>query len=124
MNFEKIGAKILSINPAMRYVRFVDEEGKLIYDEIKKNKILLQDQEGLGKFSVDLPILKQIHGMFDESLGKTRFMYIIRDKVHQFVYYVDSVIIYITCEQNTERYQIMDIVNKIDSIIQTTDLNN
>ena len=117
MNFEKISDEILTIDDAMRYVRFVNEKGGLIFDKVKEGKILLQDQEGLGKFSVDLPIMKKVQTMFDDSLGKARFMYIIRDNVHQLIYYIDSVIIYITCERNTDRYKILEILNKIDSIL-------
>jgi hypothetical protein len=117
LNFEKISDEILTIDDAMRYVRFINENGKLIFDKVKKDKTLLQDQEGLGKFSVELPIMKKVQTMFDGSLGKARFMYITRDNVHQFIYYIDSVIIYITCERNTDRYKILEILNKIDSIL-------
>ncbi len=117
MNFEKISDEILTIDDAMRYVRFINENGKLIFDKVKKDKTLLQNQEGLGKFSVELPIMKKVQTMFDGSLGKARFMYITRDNVHQFIYYIDSVIIYITCERNTDRYKILEILNKIDSIL-------
>jgi len=117
LNYEKVADEILTIDDTMRYVRFIDKKGELIYDRVKKDKNLLQDQEGLGRFSSELPIVKQIQELFDESLGKTRFMHIIRDKVHQFIYYVDNIIIYITCERNTDPQRIIEIVNKIDSIL-------
>jgi len=117
LNFEKATDEILTIDDSMRYVRFMDEKGKLIYDKVKNGKILLQDQEGLGKFSSELPIIKQIQQVFDESLGKIRVMHVIRDKVQQFVYYVDNIIIYITCERNTDTPTIIEIVNKTDSIL-------
>jgi hypothetical protein len=117
LNFEKISDEILAIGDTMRYVRFINETGGLIFDKVKKGKTLLQDQEGLGKFSVELPIMKKVQTMFDDSLGKARFMYITRDNVNQFVYYIDSVIIYITCEQNTDRHRIMEILDKIDSVL-------
>jgi hypothetical protein len=117
LNFKKATDEILAINDTMRYVRFIDEKGKLIHDKVKNGKILLQDQEGLGKFSSELPIIKQMQELFDESLGKIRVMHIIRDKVQQFVYYVDNMIIYVTCERNTDTPTIIEIVNKIDSIL-------
>ena len=64
MNFEKISDEILAVGDTMRYVRFIDEKGKLIYDKVKNDKILLQDQEGLGKFSGELPIMKQMQELF------------------------------------------------------------
>lgn len=109
--------EILTIDDSMRYVRFIDKKGKLICDKVKNGKILLQDQEGLGKFSSELPIMKQMQELFDESLGKIRIMHMIRDKVQQFVYYVDDMIIYITCERNTGTHTIIEIVNKIDSVL-------
>ena len=117
MNFEKVADEILTIDDTMRYVRFIDKKGELIYDKVKKDKILLQDQEGLGQFSSELPIVGQIQELFDKSLGKTRFMHIIRDKVHQFIYYGDNVISYTTCERNTDPHRIVEIINKIDSIL-------
>lgn len=119
VNFDLITTKILALDDAMRYVRFIDEKGKLIHDQVKKDKTLLQNQEGLGKFSGELPIMRQMQELFDESLGKTRFMHIIRDKVHQFIYYVDSMSIYITCERNTDPSKIVEITTKIDSIFKS-----
>jgi hypothetical protein len=114
-----VATKILALDDEMRYVRFIDMKGELIYEQVKNNKILLQDQEGLGKFSSELPIMKQMQGLFDESLGKIRFMHIIRDKVHQFIYYVDSVIVYVTCERVTDPHRIPDIISEIDSSLGT-----
>jgi hypothetical protein len=117
MDFENISDKILKLDDAMRYVRFIGDEGNLIHHKVKKGKILLQDEEGLGKFSAELPIIKKIQSLFDESLGNTDFMHIIRDKVHQFVYYVDSLIIYITCERSTDPHRVAEIVNNVDFIL-------
>ena len=117
VDYEKISDEILSVDDAMRYVRFIGDKSELIYDKVKKGKVLLQDQEGLGKISAELPIMKKMQEIFDESLGRTTLMHIFRDKVHQFIYYVDDMIIYITCERNTEPRRITEIVNKIDSIL-------
>jgi len=117
LQFEKITDEILTIEGSIHYVRFIDENGKLIYDKVKKGKTLLQDQKDLGEFSSELHIMRQMQQLFDESLGIARFMHVIRDNVHQFVYYVDSMIIYVTCERNTDPYNIMEIVNKISSIL-------
>ena len=118
MDFENISDRILKLDDKMRYVRFIGDEGELIHHKVKKDKILLQDEEGLGKLSAELPIMKKIQSLFDESLGRNTFMHIIRDKVHQFVYYVDSLIIYITCERNTNPHRVTEIVNNIDSILK------
>ncbi|MGI0087340.1 MAG: hypothetical protein ACREBI_05210 [Nitrosotalea sp.] len=120
MNHEIVATKILTLDDGMRYVRFIDMEGGLIYEQVKKGKTLLQDREGLGKFSSELPIMKQMQELFDESLGKVRFMHMIRDKVHQFVYYVDSVIVYVTCERDTDPHRMPDIISKIDSSLYST----
>jgi hypothetical protein len=118
MDFEKISDKILKLDDAMRYVRFLGNEGELIHHKVNRNKILLQDEKGLGALSAELPIMKKIQSLFDESLGKNTFMHIIREKVHQFVYYVDSLIIYVTCERNTDPHRVTEIVNNIDSILK------
>ena len=80
VDYEKISDEILSVDDAMRYVRFIGDKSELIYDKVKKGKVLLQDQEGLGKISAELPIMKKMQEIFDESLGRTTLMHIFRDK--------------------------------------------
>ncbi len=118
LKFDKITDQILSLGNEMRYVRIIDNKGQFVTDKIKKGKTLLQNNEGLGKFSSDLPIMKKMQQLFDEALGRTIFMHIVREKVHQFVYYADNLIFYVTCEPHTEDPRLTEISNVVSSIIQ------
>lgn len=82
----------------------------------------LQDQEGLGKFSTDLVIMKQMQHIFDDSLGSASFMYVQRGKVHQLVYYLDDMIIYVTCEIKTPTIRIIQIADQCKDMISKISL--
>ena len=67
--------------------------------------------------SADLSVMKLMQGLFDESLGRVTFMHTVRDKVHQLVYYIDDMMVYVSCERNVDNHRIVEISNKIEPII-------
>ena len=67
--------------------------------------------------SADLSVMKLMQALFDESLGRVTFMHTVRDKLHQLVYYIDDLIVYVSCERNIANQKIMQISNAIEAII-------
>ncbi|MBI3841935.1 MAG: hypothetical protein HY295_02125 [Thaumarchaeota archaeon] len=119
MDFEKTVNEILSLDDAMRYVRIIDKEGKIVHERTKSGKTLLQNREGLGKISVDMTIMKETQGVYDDSLGRMTHMHIVRERVHQLIYFADSLIFYVTCERDTPDQRVFEISSKAGSIIGT-----
>lgn len=118
VDFEKISDEILAIDEVMRYVGITDLKGSIVYSKMKKGKTSLKNQEQERKFATDLSTIKRMQGIFDESLGKITLIHMIREKLHQLIYYVNGLMVYVTCERNVDDHHLLQIEKKIKSIIQ------
>ncbi len=115
--FKNIADKILALDDAIRYVGIIGEKGNILHGEIREGKKILLDQKELEVLSADLSVMKLMQGLFDESLGRVTFTHMIRDKVHQLVYHIDDMMVYVSCERNIDNHKIVEISNKIEPII-------
>lgn len=115
--FKNIADKILAVDDAIRYVGIIGEKGNILHGEMKEGKKLLVSQREQEVLSADLSVMKLMQGLFDEPLGRVTFMHTVRDKVHQLVYHIDDMMVYVSCERNVDNRKIMEISNKIEPII-------
>jgi len=115
--FKKIADKILAVDDAIRYVGVIGEKGNVLHGEIKEGKKILLSQKEQEVLSADLSVMKLMQGLFDDSLGRVTFMHTIRDKVHQLVFHIDDMMVYVSCERNVDNHKIVEISNKIEPII-------
>ena len=105
------------MDDAIRYVGIIGEKGNILHGEIKKGKKILLDQREQEVLSADLSVMKLMQELFDESLGRVTFTHTIRDKIHQLVYHIDDMMVYVSCERNIDNHKIVEISNKIEPII-------
>ena len=105
------------MDPAIRYVGIIGEKGGILHGEMKEGKKLLVSQREQEVLSADLSVMKLMQGLFDESLGRVTFTHTVRDKVHQLVYHIDDMMVYVSCERNIDGHKIVEISNKIEPII-------
>ncbi len=115
--FKNIADKILALDNAIRYVGIIGEKGNILHGEIKEGKKILLSQKEQEVLSADLSVMKLMQGLFDDSLGRVTFMHTVRDKIHQMVYYIDDMMVYVSCERNIDGHKIVEISNKIEPII-------
>ena len=115
--FKNIADKILAVDDSIRYVGIIGEKGNIFHGEMKEGKKLLVSQREQEVLSADLSVMKLMQGLFDESLGRVTFMHTVRDKVHQLVYHIDDMMVYVSCERNVDNHRIVEISNKIEPII-------
>ena len=102
----------------IRFVGIIDCDIQTLMSRSQKNKtshITPKDEE---KFAEDLIKIKSIQEKLDNFIGKVLFSHIIRKKLHQVVYYVDNLIIYITCEPNADLENINLISRNVEYIIK------
>ena len=112
--FKNIADKILAVDDSIRYVGIIGEKGNILHGEMKEGKKLLVSQKEQEVLSADLSVMKLMQGLFDESLGRVTFTHTVRDKVHQLVYHIDDMMVYVSCERNVDNRKIMEISNKIE----------
>ena len=115
--FKNIADKILAVDDAIRYVGIIGEKGNILHGEIKEGKKILLSQKEEEVLSADLSVMKLMQGLFDDSLGRVTFTHTVRDKVHQMVYHIDDVMVYVSCERNIDNHKIVEISNKIEPLI-------
>ena len=115
--FKKIVDQILSIDKAVRYAVVIGEKGNILHGEIKEGKKILLSQKEQEVLSADLSVMKLMQGLFDDSLGRVTFTHTVRDKIHQLVYYIDDMMVYVSCERNIDGHKIVEISNKVEPII-------
>ena len=117
-DFDKISNEVLAIDEAMRYFGITDPEGTIIYNKMKKGKTSLKSPDQESRFAVDLSIVKKIQEGYDEQLGKVVSIHLIREKLHQLIYYVGDLVVYVTCEPDIDDHHLLQIDKKTKSIIQ------
>jgi len=70
------------------------------------------------KFAVDLQAIQKIHDVFNVKLGRVIFLHIIREKIQQLIFHVNSITIYATCEPEVDHNAIVDISKQMADIIR------
>ena len=118
--YEKIIEEILAIDAVVRYVGVVDNRGSLVYSKLKEGKKSLKTQKEEEVFAADLSVMKLMQELFNDSLGRVTLVHTVREKLHQLVYYIDSFMIYVTCERNIDNHTATEISDKIESILKNT----
>ena len=105
---------ILAIDKAIRYVGIVDSTGNIL---VSKNRDGMDVKEEDEIFRFDLRILKNVLDVENDIHGKTISVHTTREKMEQFVYYRDDVIIYVTCDSNTKHKRVLEISDKVRQLI-------
>ncbi len=122
MDFNKIVHEILA-GEEMRYVEIIGEEGELIQNKMKEGKYSAKEQKNEEMLTLDLYNLKKEEQRFNKNLGSTTFMHVARKKLNQLTWYHNNLIIYCTCEPNLNQSKIIEIKEKIESILGITQPN-
>lgn len=73
--------------------------------------------------ATDLSIIRRIHGIFDESIGKVSSVHLTREKIYQLVFYTDAKILYVSCEKNISTAKLSEISREIESLIKADGLD-
>lgn len=118
LDFTKMADEILSVDDSMRYVVVVADKGKIIYQQKKEGKKPLITDRETEVLSSDLSVMQTMQALYDDSLGRISCMIMVREKLHQLVYYIGSLIFYVTCERDVDSVKVMGIKNRVESIIK------
>lgn len=118
LDFTKIANEILSVDDAMRYVVVVADKGKIIYQQKKEGKTAFTTDKETEVLSSDLSVMQTMQALYDDSLGKISCMIMVRERLHQLVYYARSLIFYVTCERDIDSVKVVGIKDRVESIIK------
>lgn len=111
---------MLSIDNEIRSVIIVNNKENTLISKTQKDVANLISPSEEEELAMDLQKIKQFNEKFDGALGKTTCLHMIRDRVHQLVWFVQDLIIYVTLKSTLEDYQIEEIAKKVQDVINDT----
>jgi hypothetical protein len=118
IDLEKITDEILAVDRAVRYVAIINGKD-VIFNKMKKRKTSFNRVEQETKFVTALSVMNDKHKVFDKPLGRVSLIHIVREKVHQLVYLIGNLIIYVTCERNIDDHKVREISHKVEQKIRS-----
>ena len=116
----KIAEKILALDPAMRFAAILDLDGNILEGIMNENKTSLESQKQQEKFCKDAAKARKMREVYDDTLGKVRYIHTERENVTQITSYTPNSTIFITMEPELRINKKLQIVTRIKKI--TTDL--
>ena len=116
----KIAEKILALDPAMRFAAILDLNGNILEGIMNENKTSLESQKQQEKFCKDAAKARKMREVYDDTLGKVRYIHTEREDVTQITSYTPNCTIFITMEPELRINKKLQIVTRIKKI--TADL--
>ena len=116
----KIAEKILALDPAMRFAAILDLNGNILEGTMNENKTSLESQKQQEKFCKDAAKARKMREVYDDTLGKVRYIHTERENVTQITSYTPNSTIFITMEPELRINKKLQIVTRIKKI--TADL--
>ena len=107
---------ILKLDPAMRFAAILDLNGKILEGIMKESKTSLESQKQQEKFCKDAAKARKMREVYNESLGKVRYVHTERENVTQMTVYSKNITIFVTLEPELSINKKMRIVTKIKKI--------
>ena len=116
----KIAEKILALDSAMRFAAILDLDGNILEGIMNENKTSLESQKQQEKFCKDAAKARKMREVYDDTLGKVRYIHTERENVTQITSYTPNCTFFITMEPELRINKKIQIVTRIKKI--TTDL--
>ena len=116
----QIVEEILKLDPAMRFAAVLDLKGNILEGIMKENKTSLESQKQQEKFCKDAAKARKMREVYDDTLGKVRYIHTERENVTQITSYTPNSTIFITMEPELRINKKLQIVTRIKKI--TADL--
>ena len=116
----KIIENILALDSAMRFAAILDLDGNILEGIMNENKTSLESQKQQEKFCKDAAKARKMREVYDDTLGKVRYIHTERENVTQITSYTPNSTIFITMEPELRINKKLQIVTRIKKI--TADL--
>ncbi|MGQ0376396.1 MAG: hypothetical protein ACT4OW_02690 [Nitrososphaerota archaeon] len=109
--------QILKIDEELiRFAGIIDTGENTLISKSQKNKQSYVTEKEEEEFALDLENIRKLQDKFNDRLGSTVFTHVMRKRLHQFIYYLDNLIVYVTCEPMIDQ----KLISKISSDIELT----
>jgi hypothetical protein len=117
MDYQKIIDTIFELNEGIRYAGLIDETGSLIVGGMRHGIDSIVDQPSEELYLTHTALRKSMRERFDDTMGKSRFVYVEREKLSLLTFYLDRKMLLITLEPNLESQNVIDLAEDILDIV-------
>jgi hypothetical protein len=117
MDYQKIIDTIFELNDGIRYAGLIDETGSLIVGGMRHGIDSIVDQPSEELYLTHTALRKSMRERFDDTMGKSRFVYVEREKLSLLTFYLDKKMLLITLEPNLESQNVLDLAEDILDIV-------
>lgn len=117
MDYQKIIDTIFELNEGIRYAGLIDETGSLIVGGMRHGIDSIVDQPSEELYLTHTALRKSMRERFDDTMGKSRFVYVEREKLSLLTFYLDKKMLLITLEPNLESQNVIDLAEDILDIV-------
>jgi hypothetical protein len=109
MDYQRLCEEIFALHDDIRYAGVVDDSGLLIAGGTRKGIDSIVDQNNEELYLAQTALRKSMRQRFDETMGKSRFAYVEREKISILTFYINKNIILVTLEPNVDSHTAIDI---------------
>src|SRR6478735_1620167 len=117
MDYQKILDAIFDLNSDIRYAGLLDETGSMIAGGMRHGIDSIVDQPSEELYLTHTALRKSMRERFDDTMGKSRFVYVEREKLSLLTFYLDRKMLLITLEPNLESQNVIDLAEDILDIV-------
>lgn len=118
MDYQKIIDAIFELNPDIRYAGFIDDTGLLVAGGMRHGIDSIVDQPSEELYLTHTALRKSMRERFDDTMGKSRFVYVEREKLSLLTFYLDDKkMLLITLEPSLDGRTVMDVAEDILDIL-------
>ena len=117
MDYQKIIDTIFELNEGIRYAGLIDETGSLIVGGMRHGIDSIVDQPSEELYLTHTALRKSMRERFDDTMGRSRFVYVEREKLSLLTFYLDKKMLLSTLEPNLESQNVIDLAEDILDIV-------
>jgi hypothetical protein len=109
MDYQRLCEEIFALHDDIRYAGVIDDSGLLIAGRTRKGIDSIVDQNNEELYLAQTALRKSMRKRFDETMGKSRFAFVEREKISILTFYMNKNIILVTLEPNVDSHTAIDI---------------
>jgi hypothetical protein len=118
-SLKEVASRIFDIDKDIRFVGFVSRTGKLIEGGMRDGIESIDDEIHQKRWFNQAAIRAEMHAMFDQIYGKTRFGYVEREKIIQLAFYLEENLLIVTLQPTVNTNRAIQIAITILGMLET-----
>jgi len=109
MDYEQLCNAVFALNDDIRYAGIINDTGLLVAGGTRRGIDSIVDQTNEELYLAQTALRKSMRQRFDDTMGKSRFAYVEREKISILTFYMNNNILLVTLEPNVESHTAIDI---------------